>query len=100
MNYQKAQESLSQFEDIFLIIGYRPDGKKGIPVSYEWVVKTAINENDVCEKIKAFVEFKVFLIEEGPFSFDQWISLMISKSHEATEKEEKDLLQKLKAKYE
>lgn len=100
MNYQNAQESLSSFKDIFLIIGYKPDGVRGIPVSYKWVTETAIDENDVCEKTKGMTEFKVFLIGHEPLSFPEWINLRISKSQEATEKEEKALYEQLKSKFE
>jgi acyl-CoA-binding protein len=42
----------------------------------------------------------VFLIKEGPFSFDQWRKLSLKKSQEQTEKEERELFEKLKSKFE
>lgn len=100
MNREQSHFILKNFGDKFLIVGFKPDGFRGFPVKYEWVTECAINESDVLNKIKGLIEFKVFLIKEGSFSFDQWINLSISKSQEATEKEEKELLEQLKAKYE
>jgi hypothetical protein len=100
MNREESRNRAKNFSDKFLIVGYKPNGQRGIPVIHEWVTKTAIDENEVCEKTKGLIEFKVFLIEEGPFSFTQWINLRASKSQEAIEKEEKALYEQLKSKFE
>lgn len=100
MNREESRIKLKSFGDKFLIVGYKPNGQRGIPVIHKWVIETATDEIDVCDKTKGLVEFKVFLIEDGPLSFTEWINLRISKSQAATEKDEKELLEKLKAKYE
>lgn len=100
MNREQSRIKLKGFGDKFLIVGYKPDGKRGIPVKYELVAESAIDENDVCDKTQGLIELKVFVIEEGSLSFTQWINLRITKAQEATEKEEKELFEKLKSKYE
>jgi hypothetical protein len=100
MNREQSHLKLKNFGDKFLIVGYKPDGFRGIPVKYEWVTESAYDENDVCQKTKGLIEFKVFLIKEGPFSFDQWRKLSLKKSQEQTEKEERELFEKLKSKFE
>ena len=100
MNREESRIKLKSFSDKFLIVGYKPNGQRGIPVIHKWVIEAASDENEVCEKTKGLIEFKVFLIEAGPLSFSEWINLRISKSQEQTEKDEKELLEQLKAKYE
>lgn len=100
MNLENANTALECFSDKFLIVGYKSNGRRGLPIVYDWVIHTAIDDDGVCNKTKSLTKFKVFRISEETSSFTEWINLRIKKSEEQTEKEEKELLEQLKAKYE
>jgi hypothetical protein len=85
----------------YLIIGFKSDGIRSIPQSYEFVAEYARTEDDVCQKIsKLKPPFKVFEvgIESQPHQY--WTAMASRRAAEKTESEERHLLQKLKDKYE
>lgn len=100
MNRELSDMKLERFSDKFLIVGYKPNGQRGLPVIYEWVTETAFDETAVCAKTRGLIKFNVFSITDGVLSFDQWTNLRITKEQEAKEKEERELLDTLKAKFE
>lgn len=100
MNKQQAQKWLQEFHGQYLILGFKPDGYKGIPATFEISTITANGPEDVFNSIKEFTEFKVFDLIESEYKEDWWKARAADQVNTMTEMEERELLQKLKAKYE
>lgn len=86
----------------YVIIGFKSDGIRGIPATYNMVTEIANNEEEVLTIIPQLTPpFKVCKISsEGSLSWMTWDEKLKQKTGQQTEAEERELLKKLKAKYE
>jgi hypothetical protein len=97
MNYDEAKEELSTFPLKYVIIGFKSDGLRGIPATYETDV-VASSEQSIFDDLKKFKEARVFSISEIGTP-DHWQQKMKNYFDKKAEQEEKELLNKLKKKY-
>jgi hypothetical protein len=97
MTYDEAKEKLSTFPLKYVIIGFKSDGRRGIPPTYEMGIE-ASSEQTVFDDLKKFQEARVFSIAEIGTP-DHWKQKMKNYFDKKAEQEEKELLNKLKKKY-
>lgn len=85
----------------YLIFGFKSDGIRSIPATYNLVIDIAVSEEAVYEKLeKVDPGFRIFTIGSEPMTPDDWMKAVAALRQTETEKEERELLQKLKDKYE
>ena len=97
MNYESAKEKLQIFPTQYVIIGFKSDGKRGIPPTYEMDVVAASNGN-VFDELKKFHEARVFSISEIGTP-EHWKQKMKDHFDSQTQKEEIEKLKELRKKY-
>lgn len=99
---EQAELNVYSADPQYVIIGFKSDGIRGIPATYNMVTEIAANEDEVLAIIpKLTPPFKVCKISnEGSLSWMTWDEKVKQKNGHETEKEERELLKKLKAKYE
>lgn len=100
MNLDEAFTYISDFDHRFLIIGFMSDGYRGIPATYKTVVTTAKDQDQVFTIIDKLKQYRVFELGKEIMSMLEWEAAMKANEAAKMEKEEKALLEKLKAKYE
>lgn len=94
----EAEKSLQLIKAKFTIIGIKSDGVRGIPPTYNIGVVLA-NEENICEMLRGFDQVRVFEMTETGDSHD-WLKKRNDYFAAKTVKEEKELLQVLKERYE
>lgn len=99
MKKEEAKDWLHRFIDTYLIVGYAPDGIRGIPATYKQVIATCW-PTDVIKKIEGLTDFKVFKIGPSQMTTQQWIEFKNNSNDAETREREIELLNQLKAKYE
>jgi hypothetical protein len=99
MNIESAMDKLMQFDAIFLIVGVKSDGRRGIPASFEWTIETANDEKNVCFKIKAFAQFRVFSLCQESKTMIEWENMSKKFQQDEIEEKEKKEFERLKLKY-
>lgn len=93
-----AETALQKASPKYLIIGMKPDGSRGLPVTY--VNQIAVSdEASILDNLQGFEQVRVFELTEVGDS-DDWLKRRNEAVAAKTVKEEKELLQKLKDKYE
>lgn len=97
LKLEEAKEKLSKAPVKYMVIGYKSDGIRGIPRTFEMVVSAASEEN-IFDVIDALEECRVFNLSEVGTS-EQWKGKAKLHSDKKTEDKERELLQKLKQKY-
>lgn len=100
MKIQDAEVWLRLFCPHYLIAGYKSDGYRGIPATYKEEFEFVIFEQDVYEQLEKFTEFRIFELQESVVKPAEWLELKKKKTRVDVEKRERELLQKLKDKYE
>jgi hypothetical protein len=97
---QEAFEILKNINSKYLIIGYKPDGYRGIPATYELCHLFADNELGVCKQIKGLTAFRVFEIGKESGFESEWKLKADGFANKENEKAERAQLNYLKQKYE
>lgn len=97
LHYDEAKEKLFSFPLKYVVVGFRSDGLRGIPATYVMDVVAASDET-LFSELKKFQEAKVFSISEIGTA-DHWKEKTKKHFEQEKEREEKELLSKLKQKY-
>lgn len=85
----------------YLILGFKSDGIRGIPATYNLVIDIATDEDGVYDRIAGLeANFKVFSVGLQPLTSSDWLKAIAASGQSKKEREERALLQKLKDKYE
>ncbi len=100
MKKEESEQWLNDFNPNFLVVGFRPDGIRGIPATYKEFILPVEFPKDVYSIADTLTDFKVFDLQPNSIDKKKWLELKIQFESERTEKEERELLEKLKAKYE
>src|SRR5687768_12725460 len=65
---------LEEQRPMYLIIGFKPDGYKGIPRKFVEASDFASSVDEVYEKTKDWSRFRVFFVPKESDSSDYWIT--------------------------
>ncbi len=84
----------------YIIIGYKPDRKRGIPPTFEFIHIFANTESEILEKTEKLTRFRVFELGKEFLSYDEWITKRGAVDLTNIETAEREQLQYLKQKYE
>lgn len=100
MTLEEAQKSLDSVAIKYFIVGIKSDSKRSIPIQYEVGGAPATDQN-LYFIIKDFKHFRVFDVSENiEFTEDQFKEKMNEFFESETEEREREMLKKLKEKYE
>jgi hypothetical protein len=99
---EEAEHIVYNANPKYLIVGFKSDGLRGLPATFNMVTLCAESEKELFQIIPDFIPpFRVFKIsDEGCDSWQTWTERATAESTSKTEAEERALLQKLKDKYE
>jgi hypothetical protein len=85
----------------YLIVGFKSDGLRGIPAKYNLVIDMASDGDEVYDKISRLeLNFKIFSVGAEPMTSQDWIKAVAALKETKSEREERELYEKLKKKYE
>ncbi len=100
MNYDEAKQKLKDFSVDFLIVGFKHDGYRKIPANYIMDCDVANSEN-IYHELKKYESFKVYEVSDNETKSESEFKIAMKEFFDGEEtKKEKELLQKLKNKYE
>lgn len=98
MNLEQAQEFLENQNFKYVIFGFMPDGSRGIPPKFQFGILGATDES-LHTHILQFTQGRVFLLEEVG-KWPEWKERAMKAKKENDDKQEREIYERLKAKYE
>lgn len=98
---EEAEKLVVAAEPNWLVIGFQSDGLRGIPHTFNMVAESSHTNEGVYAIIRKLEPpFRVFTVGSEYLSWQEWLQAAQNSTLLITESEERELLQKLKAKYE
>lgn len=80
INKQQANKWLQEFNCQYLLVGYKPDGYRGIPPTFETVTIPANSPDDVFNYMKGLSEVRVFEIMQSQYDDSWWRGMAIDQA--------------------
>jgi hypothetical protein len=99
MNEAQAKNAIDTLNIDYVIIGYKYNGVKCIPVQYEMHTVYA-NKGNVYEKLVGFIYYRIFDVSESKHSKETWDDHYNEYIKTTKDNEERELYQQLKKKFE
>lgn len=100
MILEKAIEKLNNFKPQYYIIGVESNGKRGLPIQYEFTRNCANSIEEVYQIIKTMNDFKVYIIGNEYKSSEEIKNDYYKWNEDKSNEKDFEQYQKLKEKFE